>query len=358
MDKLSKLKKFWKNKRVFITGHTGFKGSWLIIMLNLLGAKVYGYSLKAKKNSLFKEIGGQKLLAKNFYGNINNKTLLRSKIFSIKPEVIFHLAAQPLVIDSYKKPLNTFKTNIIGTANLLESIKNIDRIKSVVIITTDKVYKNKKKETFFSEEDELGAVDPYSTSKACAELIISSYISSFFINTKLKNKISSVRSGNVIGGGDYSANRLVPDIIKSINKDKKLNIRNPKHIRPWLYVIEPLFGYILLAEKQISQKIVKSPRWNFGPDKNNIISVSKLIEIFKKIKHLKVNYIKQDKNIFETSSLKLNNKKSKKNLGWKPKWSIQKSVEKVIEWNDLKKQKIHPKKICEYQIKSYLKEQI
>jgi CDP-glucose 4,6-dehydratase len=358
LDKLNKLRKFWKNKKVFVTGHTGFKGSWLIIMLNLMGAKAYGYSLKPKKNSLFKEIGGNKLLAKNFYGNINNKNLLRSKIFSIKPEIIFHLAAQPLVINSYKNPLNTFKTNIIGTANLLESVKNIDCIKSVVIITTDKVYKNKKKETFFSEEDELGGVDPYSASKACAELIISSYISSFFKNTKLKNKISSVRSGNVIGGGDYSANRLVPDIIKSINKNKKLNIRNPKHIRPWLHVIEPLFGYILVAEKQISLKMVNSPRWNFGPDKNNIISVSKLVEMFKKIKNLKVNYLKHDKKIFETTSLKLNNKKSKKILGWKPKWSIQKSIEKVIEWNDLKKQKIHPKKICEHQIKKYLKEQI
>lgn len=356
MDKLNKLKKFWKNKKVFVTGHTGFKGSWLILILNLMGAKVYGYSLKPKKNSLFNEIRGQKLLAKNFYGNIKNKNLLRSKIFSTKPQIIFHLAAQPLVIDSYKNPLNTFKTNIIGTANLFESIKSLSFIKSVVIITTDKVYKNEQKDLFFSEEDELGGIDPYSASKACAELIVNSYISSFFKNTKLKNKISSARSGNVIGGGDYSANRLVPDIIKSINKNKKLIIRNPKHIRPWLHVLEPLFGYMTVAEKQISKKMLLPPRWNFGPDRNSIVSVSKIVEIFKKTKYLKVKYLNQEKKIFESTSLKLNNNKSKKNLGWKPKWSIQKSIEKVIEWNNLKKQKIPPQEICENQIKNYLKD--
>ena len=355
MAKLNKLRKFWKNKKVFITGHTGFKGSWLIIILNFLGAKIYGYSLKPKKNSLFREIEGEKLLVKNFYGNINNKNFLKAKIYSVKPHIVFHLAAQPLVIESYRNPINTFKTNIIGTANLLESIKNTNFIKSIVIVTTDKVYKNKKKNTFFSEEDELGGIDPYSTSKACAEFITSSYISSFFKNTNLKNKISSARSGNVIGGGDYSANRLVPDIIKSINNHKKLIIRNPKHVRPWLHVIEPLFGYMAIAEKQILKNMLHTPKWNFGPNKNDIISVSKMIEIFKKIKPIKVEYLKTNIKIFESAWLKLSNNKSKKNLGWKPKWSIQESIDKVIEWNDLKMQNIHPKKICEYQIKNYLK---
>ncbi len=270
MATLEVLKFFWK-KKVFITGHTGFKGSWLIIILNLLGAKVYGYSLKPKKKSLFNQIDGGKIIEKSFYGNLNDYKKLKSKISQVKPNIIFHLAAQPLVIESYKNALNTHNTNIMGTINLLEICRGINSIQSIVIITTDKVYKIKKNKSLFSETDELGGDDPYSASKACSEIVTLSYIKSFFNNSRLKFKVSTARSGNVIGGGDYSDNRLVPDILNSINRKKKLIIRNPKSIRPWQHVIEPLIGYLILAQKQFKKKINQDPSWNFGPEKKQFL---------------------------------------------------------------------------------------
>ena len=357
MAQLSELKKFWKNKKVFVTGHTGFKGSWLIILLKLLGARIYGYSLKPVKKSLFNQIEGKNLLEKNYYADIKNFNNLKATIKSCRPEIIFHLAAQPLVIESFKKPLDTFNTNFIGTAKLLEAVKEKSFIKSVVIITTDKVYKIKGKNNFFTETDELGGNDPYSASKACVEILINSYVFSFFKKTSLKNRVSSARSGNVIGGGDYSKNRLVPDLLKSINSNKELIIRNPEHIRPWQHVIEPLVGYVLLAQKQFSKNINQVPSWNFGPEKNNFISVFKLVYMVKKIISFKTKILKK-KSFLETSILKLDNKKSKKILKWKPKWNMKESIEKVIEWNNLNKKKVNARKICEHQIKTYFKEKI
>ena len=207
-------KRFWKNKKVFITGHTGFKGTWLSIILNLLGAKIYGYSLKPRKKSLFNQTNINKSLNSSTIADIRNFSLLKKKIHQFKPDVIFHLAAQPLVLESYKNPKNTYETNIIGTVNLLETIKKINSVKSVVIITTDKVYKINKKNVKYGELAELGGNDPYSASKASVELIVNSYIKSFFNDNKKKTVISTARSGNVIGGGDYSENRLMPDIIQ------------------------------------------------------------------------------------------------------------------------------------------------
>ena len=355
MAHLNQLKNFWKGKKVFITGHTGFKGSWLIIILNLLGAKIYGYSLKPKKNSLFNQINGSKIIIKNFYQDINNLKVLKSKINLVKPSIIFHLAAQPLVIESFKKPLNTFNTNIIGTANLLEISKNIKSLKSIVIITTDKVYKVRNNKNFFSEQDELGGNDPYSASKVGTEIIVNSYIQSFFSKTKLKNRISTARSGNVIGGGDYSNNRLVPDIIESHNKKKELVIRNPKNIRPWQHVIEPLIGYILLAQKQISKKINSNACWNFGPNRNNFLKVDDVVNIFKKLINFNVKTSNTNK-FPETKILKLNNNKSLRKLKWIPKWNIDIASEKVTEWNKLKKKKVNVRNICEMQVRSYFKD--
>lgn len=354
MVQINKLRNFWKGRKVFITGHTGFKGSWLIVILNLLGAKIYGYSLKPKKNSLFNQINGSKLVEKNFYQNINNFKKLKNSINFVKPSIVFHLAAQPLVIESYKKTLNTFKTNIIGTGNLLEILKDIISVKSVILVTTDKVYKIKKNKNFFSELDELGGDDPYSASKACSEIIINSYVKSFYSNNHLRQRVSTVRSGNVIGGGDYSSHRLVPDIIRSINNKKKLFIRNPNNIRPWQHVIEPLIGYVILAQKQSTKNINTFPFWNFGPDSRNFLKVSSFLKIFRKYE--KVNFNMFKKELFpETKTLKLNNKKAKEKLGWKPKWDITNIIEKVLEWNRLKKNKVNVREICENQVIEYIK---
>lgn len=351
-----KLKKFWKNKKVFITGHTGFKGSWLSIILNLLGAKVYGYSLPPKKKSLFNQAKCKKFLKKNIYANIQNYYFLKQKISNIKPEIIFHLAAQPLVSRSFEDPLETLNTNIIGTTNILNLIKYQKSIKSVVIITTDKVYEIKRNNKLYDEDDALGGKDPYSSSKVCTEIIMNSYNETFYKNNFLKNRVSTARSGNVIGGGDYSKNRLFPDIIEAINKNKKLIIRNPNYIRPWQHVIEPLLGYMKLAELQFKNKQIniKRPAWNFGPNKNSFVKVIKIINYIKKKIKLKTR-IHRKQTFFETKILKLNSNKAKKYLNWHPVWNLTESIDNVIEWNRLYKKTKNAKQICEIQILKYLK---
>ncbi len=355
MDSIKELKKFWDGKKVFITGHTGFKGSWMCIFLNMLNAKIYGYSLKPKKTSLFYQANCKKFIKKNFYADINNLKKLEKRINDVKPNVLFHLAAQPLVSDSFSNPLKTINTNSIGTLNVLSSIRKSNSLKSVVIVTTDKVYKIKKRSKYYNEKDELGGKDPYSASKVCAEIITLSYIESFFKKTRLKNKISTARSGNVIGGGDYSKNRLVPDIIKNINNKKKLTLRNPNHIRPWQHVVEPMLGYLKLAQSQYQKKIVHiTPIWNFGPNKSNFVKVIDIVKNINKRKKIKLK-ISRSQNFLETSDLKLDSKKAKKFLKWSSKWNLNKTLNNVVEWNDLFKKNKNAKKICEDQINNYLK---
>ena len=350
-----KLENFWKNKKVFLTGHTGFKGTWLSIFLNMLGAKVYGYSLKPEMLSLFNQTKCSKIVKKNFILNINNLKQLKKKISETKPNIIFHLAAQPLVNESLKKPIDTFNTNIIGTLNVLEAAKIVKSVKSIVIITTDKVYKINPKGKSYIETDELGGKDPYSASKACAEILINSYISSFLKNLTTI-KVSSARSGNVIGGGDYSKERLVPDILRAFNKNKSIIIRNPDHVRPWQHVIEPLYGYLILAEKLFFNKLSKLEySWNFGPKKSSFITVKKVIDKFKKHKMIKKIWIKKNKNI-ETKILKLNSSKAIKHLNWRQKWNIDQTLKKIIEWNISVKKEKNYRKVCEKQIIEYLKD--
>ncbi len=354
MDSINVLKKFWKNKNVFITGHTGFKGSWLSIALKLFGANLYGYSLKPKKNSLYNYANCKKIFKKNYFKKIEDKKSVERAIVNSNPDIIFHLAAQPLVSLSYLKPQETFNSNIVGTYNLLSSLNSSNKIKSVVIITTDKVYKIKNKEKVYREQDELGGNDLYSASKACCEILTFSFIKSFFQNKQFKNSISTARSGNVIGGGDLSKDRLIPDIMFAINNKSKLIIRNPNSIRPWQHVIEPTFGYLKLARLQYEKKnINKEPFWNFGPDRKNFIKVSNIANYIKKFRKFTLKY-SNTKNFEETNILKLSNQKSKQILNWYPKWDIYKSLNYVIEWNDLYKQNKDAKKICEKQIREYL----
>ncbi len=355
MDKFEKLNKFWKGKKVLITGNTGFKGAWLSIFLNLLNAKVYGYALKPEKQSLFEILKMKKILKKNIFADIENFDILNNYIKKIKPEIIFHLAAQPLVSTSYNHPLETIKTNIIGTSNLLSSLKNKNYIKSVVIITTDKVYKIKSKK-IFKETDELGGIDPYSASKVCKEIIVNSYVNSIFKDKKLYNKISTARSGNVIGGGDFAQNRLIPDLIRHIFYNQPLKIRNPDNIRPWQHVIEPIYGYLLLAEKQYKSFLNrKNISWNFGPRNKNFLKVNEILYLVKKRlkKKIKINFIKSS--FKETKTLKLNSNKSKVMLNWISKWDILTSLKKTVELEEAIIKKRNVNKICENQILDYLK---
>jgi len=321
---------FFKNKKIFITGQTGFKGSWLAFILSLYGAKVVGYGLKPKNkfdNFYLLELDKK---IKNYYLDIRNQKKLKTILRKCNPDIIFHLAAQSLVKTSYKLPYYTFSTNILGTLNVLEELRYLKNLKSAVIITSDKCYKNKEKKFGYSESDEIGGEDPYSASKAAAENIFYSYLNSYY-NKNLKFGLASARAGNVIGGGDWSNDRIIPDFIKSIWKKKKFTLRSPSSTRPWQHVFDLLRGYLLLSMKIYSNKKFNGS-WNFGPNKKNI----KVIQIIQKLREtLKSNkkiFIKSDKNVKETGLLSLNIKKSKHLLKWKPKLDINKTIALTGEW--------------------------
>ena len=349
-----KTNNFWKGKKVFITGHTGFKGSWLCLLLKHLGAKVTGYSLKPlNKKNLFTEAKIKKLIDKSIIADIRDKKKLFSELKKSKSNIVFHLAAQALVRESYLNPINTFETNIIGTVNILDCINKIKFIKSSVIITSDKVY-DVKKNKIFKETDLLGGNDPYSASKVCCEHVFQAYVNSFF-KTNRKKTIATARAGNVIGGGDYSKDRLIPDIIKSIKLKKKILIRNPKSIRPWQHVLDPVSGYIKLAEKLFKKKFSQTHSWNFGPDIQNCKTVKYIANqiAFKTKSKIKIINEKTDFYKKETGLLRLDNKKAKKMLKWYPKWSLDYSIQKILEWN-FKNKKTNKRQICLNQIKEYL----
>tara|TARA_B100000700_G_C15052630_1_gene861081 strand:+ start:203 stop:1279 length:1077 start_codon:yes stop_codon:yes gene_type:complete len=349
---------FWNGKKVFVTGHTGFKGSWLCIFLKILGAKVTGYALKPKTNpSLFNLAKISQILEKSIYADIRNYKRLTREIKKSKANIIFHLAAQPLVRYSYIEPKETFETNILGTLNILESVRKIKQIKSTVIITTDKVYETTKNK-IFKETDILGGSDPYSSSKVSCEHLFSSYIYSFFKN-RPNQKLATVRAGNVIGGGDYSEDRLIPDILFSAKKNKKIILRNPNAVRPWQHVLEPLNGYLILAEQLYkNEKKIRNVKqnWNFGPNISNCKSVKYIAKFFAKRLKLKIKVVKTKDKIFtpETSFLRLGNFKSKKFLKWHPKWSLEKSLIKILDWYYLVKKK-NPRDVCRDQIKEFIR---
>jgi CDP-glucose 4,6-dehydratase len=349
-------KSFWKGKKVFITGHTGFKGSWLCLILNQLGSVVAGYSLPPKKNSLFHIINLKNKIKNNYYSDIRNFKILKKEIDLFKPDIIFHLAAQSLVIDSYFKPFETFEINALGNLNIMEAVKNLNYKGALIVVTTDKVYKikknNKKK---LNENDELGVTDPYGSSKVCSEIITSSYINSF-LSSKNYFKAAIARSGNVIGGGDFSKYRIIPDFYTAYKLKKKLIIRNPEYVRPWQFVLEPLIGYINLAEKVYLNKIKCSDKlaWNFGPSRNDCISVKELIKILliKSQNRPEIFTTKKKSGFSETKYLFLSNNKSKKFLGWRNIYNVNSTLDKIVEWYEAPKNK--KIKICNDQIFEYL----
>ena len=347
---------FWKNKTVFVTGHTGFKGSWLCIFLKMLGAKVIGYSLKPKlKPSLFELAGISKIIDKSIIADIRNFQKLKKEIKKAKPKILFHLAAQPLVRYSYLSPKETYDINFSGSLNILEIIRMNQFIKTSIIITTDKVYDNRRNK-IFQENDQLGGYDPYSSSKVCVEFLFSTYLKSFF-RIKSKQQLATVRAGNVIGGGDYSEDRLIPDIFRYFSKKRNIELRNPMSTRPWQHVLEPLSGYLLLAEKLYKGKVKKnSESWNFGPNLSSCKPVVYIAKKFSKKLNLKVNYKKLKKNEFnpEASYLRLSNFKARKILRWKPKWHLNKSLDKIIDWH-LRVKKRNALRLCIDQINDYLK---
>jgi len=322
----------WNNKNVLITGHTGFKGSWLCLLLNQFGSNVSGLSLKKPVSSpdIFSVLGINALVADN-RGDITQLNNCMDILEQTEPEIIFHMAAQPLVRESYVNPTSTYLTNIIGTANILEAARYSESVKTIVIITTDKCYENIEKEHCYVETDPLGGYDPYSSSKACAEHVSSAYYRSFFKEKGVG--LATARAGNVIGGGDWSADRIIPDLIKAWSNNEKLIIRNPKATRPWQHVLDPLCGYLTLAEHLWNKPEKFSGGWNFGPDYNSIKTVQDTVERALQLWGGDATWVTSNKdNLHEANLLQLNSEKAYSLLGWSPRYNFDKAVSKTIHW--------------------------
>lgn len=329
-------KKFWEKKRVFITGHTGFKGSWLSLWLHSLGAIVTGYALDPPTDpSLFElcKIGN---LVKSITGDVRNSKLLNQAMIGANPEIIIHMAAQSLVRDSYKDPVETYSTNVMGTVNLFEAVRKCKGVKAVINVTTDKCYENREWYWGYRENEPMCGYDPYSNSKACSELVTSSYRSSFFNSKDYETHgvgIASARSGNVIGGGDWATDRLIPDCVRSILKGEKILIRNPQAIRPWQHVLEPLSGYLMLAEKLYEKGPRYAEAWNFGPNDQDAKNVEWIVKKICAKWGQNVSYvIDKGEHPHEAHYLKLDCSKAKSELCWYPKWNLEYAIDKVMEW--------------------------
>jgi CDP-glucose 4,6-dehydratase len=358
MNNIKSLSKFWRGKKVFLTGHTGFKGSWFSIFLNLLGAKVIGYSLKPNTEpNLFYLARLNKQIYSSIIGDIRDYNKLKKSILKFSPDFIVHMAAQPLVKESYISPKNTYEVNTLGTINILNILNELNFIKSALIITTDKVYFNNNKRRHYKESDRLGGFDPYSNSKCCAEFAVNSYNNSFFKEKSIF--VATARAGNVIGGGDFSKDRILPDYFRSLLKNKRLIVRSPNSIRPWQHVLDPLYGYLLLLMKLHKKQNSFENSWNFGPDKSNNKSVGDVINLINREFNNSVKIIKEKnidlKKYYESKILMLNSEQSKKNLSWVAKYNLKQSIKLVSFWY---KQFLAQKdilKVCQKQIIDYFK---
>lgn len=347
---------FWKNRRVFITGHTGFKGSWMCLWLHSLGAKITGYALNPPTEPSLYNLCKIDGLVKSNIADVRDGESLTSAMRSAEPEIVIHMAAQPLVRDSYKIPVDTYATNVMGTVNLFESVRKAESVRAVVNITTDKCYENKEWVWGYREDEPLGGYDPYSSSKACSELVTTAYINSFF-NPKDYAihgvSVASARAGNVIGGGDWAADRLIPDCIRAIIKGEKIIIRNPNAIRPWQHVLEPLSGYLTLAEKVYEDGPTYSGAWNFGPNDD-----AKPVEWIVKKLCTKWGYdalyeIDRGEHPHEAHYLKLDCSKAKAELGWHPMWNLEKTIDSIIEWTLSYQENKDLMELCLRQISEY-----
>ncbi|WP_196604829.1 CDP-glucose 4,6-dehydratase [Pectinatus haikarae] len=350
---------FWKNKKVFVTGHTGFKGSWLSLWLAKLGAEVTGYALKPPTNPSLFDVAAIKELIISMEGDIRNYENLKNTMQQVQPEIVIHMAAQPLVRKSYKYPILTYETNVMGTVNLLEAVRTIGNIKSVVNVTTDKCYENREWIWGYRENEPMGGYDPYSNSKGCSELVTAAYRNSFFSSKtyeKHKTAIATARAGNVIGGGDWAEDRLIPDCLKSLLNGEPVNIRSPYAIRPWQHVLEPLSGYLTLAEKLYNEGSEYAEGWNFGPDGKDIRNVEWIVKyICSQLKNGSSYRIENKIHLHENKYLNLDCTKAKFKLHWQPKWHLQEALDKTIEWAKAYEKNADMREVCLKQICEYEK---
>ncbi len=324
------LEKFYKDKKIFLTGHTGFKGAWLSSWLRKMGAQICGFALEADRESLFNILDLQSDLEKSIIGDIRNHHELEKALKDFQPEIVIHLAAQPLVRYSYSDPRTTYETNVIGTLNIFEAAIKAGSVKAILNITTDKCYENREIDYAYKEEDPLGGYDPYSSSKACSEILTSSYRRSFFQKEGIH--LASARAGNVIGGGDFSVDRIIPDIFRSIRDVQKVKLRSPNSIRPWQHVLEPLYGYLLLTKNlyQKGESFAKS--YNFGPEKDAEKTVEILTDIFLSKLTMGSYEVSNNAALHEAGILKLDNSRAKQELNWQPKLSFEETLKWTADW--------------------------
>jgi CDP-glucose 4,6-dehydratase len=327
---------FWNRRRVFITGHTGFKGSWLSLWLGKMGADVVGYSLGVPSDPNHFQL--LDLGATSVEGDIRSRDDLHSAIVESEPEIVFHLAAQALVRHSYRDPLQTLSTNIIGTANLLEACRHAPSVRAIVNVTSDKCYENREWVWAYRENDALGGRDPYSASKACAEMVAASYLSSFFNLNEYGEThgvlLASVRAGNVVGGGDWAEDRLIPDIMKAASRHTRVVVRNGAAVRPWQHVLEPLSGYLLLGRRLLEGRKEFAGAWNFGPNQEARATVQEVVLLAQKTWPV-IEYTSQPTSsvqLHEATSLTVDSSKARSALGWKPTWDLASTIAATVDW--------------------------
>jgi CDP-glucose 4,6-dehydratase len=349
---------FWRDRRVFLTGHTGFKGGWLSLWLCSMGAKVVGYGLPPNTNpSLFEVAGIASGLEKSHLADIRDLEKLQDAMASASPEVVIHMAAQPLVRYSYVNPVETYATNVMGTVHVLECIRHTPSIRAAVMVTTDKCYENKEWPWGYRENEPMGGHDPYSNSKGCAELVTSAYRESYFPVKKYVQHqlgLASARAGNVIGGGDWSTDRLIPDAIRAFEAGESLIIRNPLATRPWQHVLEPLSGYLTLAQALFQKGTEYASAWNFGPFNEDTQTVEEVVNLLIKNWPNKASWTQDSsEQPYEAHLLKLDCSKAHQLLKWQPKWNLEKAVEEILHWQSEYQKKSNMHDICIQQIISY-----
>jgi len=340
---------FWRNKKVFLTGHTGFKGSWLALWLQELGADVTGFSLEPPTQPNLFTLAKVASNMQSVQGDIRDFQLLKSTLLQHQPEIIFHMAAQSLVRYSYDNPVETYATNVMGTVNLLEAARVTSTAKAIINITSDKCYENKEWHWGYREEDRLGGHDPYSNSKACAELVTAAYRHSYL------GSLASVRAGNVIGGGDWALDRLVPDLMRSIINKEKFVVRYPHALRPWQHVLEPLQGYLQLAEYIYQTPGQYAESWNFGPEEQDVKSVDWIVKHVQRLCDEELHCEVLTPKLHEATFLKLDSSKAKSKLGWKPRWNLDEALTNTVEWYQAFKQGEDVERKTREQIRGYMK---
>lgn len=351
------MRDFFAGKKVFVTGHTGFKGAWLSLWLHSLGAEVTGYALEPPTNPSLFEVAGVGELLNSVIADVRDLERLKSELLAASPDIVIHMAAQPLVRDSYKIPVETYAINVMGTVHLLEAVRNCPGIRAVVNVTTDKCYENREWVWGYRENESFGGYDPYSNSKGCSELVTSSYRSSF-LNPHDYDRhgvaLATARAGNVIGGGDWAGDRLVPDIVRAIMAGEKVRVRNPHAIRPWQHVLEPLAGYLMLARRLYEIGPDFAEGWNFGPAEDDARPVEWVVRNLCEKWGDDANYlIDAGEHPHEANYLKLDCSKARSRLGWRPRWELSVALEKIVEWTRLYQSGGDLRKGCLQQIREY-----